>query len=91
MAADKTPSPAPTRPKASPRIEADRTGLLDFREETIYFLLNARFVDPTSGLYPRPGLQCDLDHPPIENRSGLDYHGYDWTRIDPRLESLDAT
>lgn len=32
--------------------------------------------------------------PPVENRSGLDYHGYhpyDWTRIDPRLESLDAT
>ncbi|MEL4895953.1 starch-binding protein [Crocosphaera sp. Alani8] len=32
--------------------------------------------------------------PPIENRSGLDYHGYhgyDWNRIDPRLESPDAT
>lgn len=32
--------------------------------------------------------------PPVENRSGLDYHGYhayDWTRIDPRLESVDAT
>ncbi|MBK7543610.1 MAG: chitobiase/beta-hexosaminidase C-terminal domain-containing protein [Candidatus Competibacteraceae bacterium] len=32
--------------------------------------------------------------PPVENRSGLDYHGYhayDWTRIDPRLESPDAT
>jgi len=32
--------------------------------------------------------------PPIENRSGLDYHGYhgyDWTRIDPRLESDGAT
>jgi glycosidase len=31
---------------------------------------------------------------PVENRSGLDYHGYhayDWTRIDPRLESLGAT
>ncbi len=30
----------------------------------------------------------------MENRSGLDYHGYhayDWTRIDPRLESPDAT
>ncbi len=28
--------------------------------------------------------------PPVENRSGLDYHGYhpyDWTRIDARLES----
>lgn len=32
--------------------------------------------------------------PPIENRSGLDYHGYhgyDWTRIDPRLESSGAS
>jgi glycosidase len=32
--------------------------------------------------------------PPVENRSGLDYHGYhayDWNRIDPRLESNDAT
>jgi len=32
--------------------------------------------------------------PPVENRSGLDYHGYhpyDWTRIDPRLESHGAT
>lgn len=32
--------------------------------------------------------------PPVENRSGLDYHGYhayDWTRIDPRLESFGAT
>lgn len=32
--------------------------------------------------------------PPVENRSGLDYHGYhayDWTLIDPRLESPDAT
>jgi glycosidase len=30
----------------------------------------------------------------VENRSGLDYHGYhayDWTRVDPRLESPDAT
>jgi len=32
--------------------------------------------------------------PPVENRSGLDYHGYhayDWTRVDPRLESPDAS
>lgn len=32
--------------------------------------------------------------PPVENRSGLDYHGYhpyDWTCIDPRLESPDAS
>ena len=32
--------------------------------------------------------------PPVENRSGLDYHGYHayaWTQIDARLESPDAT
>ncbi len=32
--------------------------------------------------------------PPVENRSGLDYHGYhayDWTRVDPRLESPGAS
>ena len=32
--------------------------------------------------------------PPVENRSGLDYHGYhayDWTKVDPRLESPGAT
>ena len=31
--------------------------------------------------------------PPVENRSGLDYHGYhayDWNRVDPRLESPGA-
>jgi len=27
----------------------------------------------------------------VENRSGLDYHAYDWIRIDPRLESPGAT
>jgi glycosidase len=32
--------------------------------------------------------------PPVVNRSGLDYHGYhayDWTKVDPRLESPGAT
>jgi glycosidase len=32
--------------------------------------------------------------PPVENRSGLDYHGYhayDWARVDPRLESPGAS
>jgi pullulanase/glycogen debranching enzyme len=32
--------------------------------------------------------------PPVTNRSGLDYHGYhayDWTKVDPRLESPEAT
>jgi glycosidase len=100
----------------------------DFREETIYFLLTARFYDgdPSNNFFCRDRVRFDaqgnavdphwrgdfkgliqrLDYirdlgftaiwitPPIENRSGLDYHGYhgyDWTRIDPRLESPDAT
>jgi glycosidase len=32
--------------------------------------------------------------PPVENRSGLDYHGYhayDWNKVDPRLESPGGT
>jgi len=122
-----TASP-PTRPKAAaPRTETNQTGLPDFREETIYFLLTARFYDgdPSNNFFCRDrirfnaagkaedphwrgdfkGLIQRLDYirnlgfsaiwitPPIENRSGLDYHGYhgyDWTRIDPRLESPDA-
>lgn len=101
----------------------------DFREETIYFLLTARFYDgdPSNNYFCRDRIRFDpatgeaidphwrgdfrgliqrLDYlrdlgftaiwitPPVENRSGLDYHGYhayDWTRIDPRLESPDAT
>ena len=101
----------------------------DFREESIYFLLTARFYegDPSISFFCRDrikfnrdtgqaedphwrgdfkGLIQRLDYirdlgftaiwitPPVENRSGLDYHGYhayDWTRIDPRLESPDAT
>ena len=94
----------------------------DFREETIYFLLTARFYDGdlTNNFYNRDryeagdpqwrgdfkGLIEKLDYikdlgftaiwitPPVENRSGLDYHGYhayDWNRIDPRLESVDVT
>ena len=94
----------------------------DFREETIYFVLTARFYDGDSSnnYYNRDryeegdphwrgdfkGLIQHLDYikdlgftaiwitPPVENRSGLDYHGYhayDWNRIDPRLESADAT
>jgi glycosidase len=52
------------------------------------------------GLMERLGYIRDLGFtaiwitPPVENRSGLDYHGYhpyDWTRIDPRLESPGAT
>jgi glycosidase len=94
----------------------------DFREETIYFLLTARYYDgdPANNYYNRDrieigdpqwrgdfkGLIQRLDYikdlgftaiwitPPVENRSGLDYHGYhayDWTRVDPRLESPGAT
>ena len=94
----------------------------DFRGETIYFLLTARFYDGDSdnNYYNRDrikpgdphwrgdfkGLIAQLDYiadlgftaiwitPPVENRSGLDYHGYhayDWNRVDPRLESPDAT
>lgn len=95
---------------------------VDFREETIYFLLTARFYDGDSSnnYYNRDrikagdphwrgdfkGLISKLDYikdlgftaiwvtPPVENRSGLDYHGYhayDFYKVDPRLESADAT
>jgi glycosidase len=94
----------------------------DFRGETIYFVMTARFFDgdPTNNYYNRDrikagdpqwrgdfkGLISQLDYivelgftaiwvtPPVVNRSGLDYHGYhayDWTRVDPRLESPGAT
>jgi len=94
----------------------------DFREETIYFLMTARFYDgdPDNNYFNRDriepgdphwrgdfaGLIQQLDYiqdlgftaiwitPPVENRSGLDYHGYhayDWMQVDPRLESPGAT
>lgn len=94
----------------------------DFRAETIYFLLTARFNngDTSNDYYNRDrykagdpqwrgdfkGLIDKLDYikdlgftaiwitPPVVNRSGLDYHGYhayDWTHVDPRLESPGAT
>ncbi len=94
----------------------------DFRKETIYFLLTARFYDGDSNnnYYNRDrykagdphwrgdfkGLIQKLDYikdlgftaiwitPPVENRSGLDYHGYhtyDFYKVDPRLESPDAS
>ena len=100
----------------------DLEPLGDFREETIYFLLTARWNngDTSNDYYNRDrykegdpqwrgdfaGLIERLDYiqdlgftaiwitPPIENRSGLDYHGYhgyDWYTIDPRLESPGAT
>ncbi|MEL6536281.1 MAG: starch-binding protein [Bacteroidota bacterium] len=107
---------------------------VDFREETIYFLLTSRFFDgdpnnnaPTewSSYDPDPdrnpsitdpqdvtwrgdfkGLIQKLDYikdlgftaiwitPIVHNRSPLDYHGYhtwDFTKVDPRLESPGAT
>lgn len=116
---------------ASPKPAKSPAGVpsLDFREETIYFLLTTRFYDgdPSNNFFCRDRIQFNavtgkpedphwrgdfkgliqrLDYiqdlgftaiwitPPVENRSGLDYHGYhafDWTRIDPRLESPDAT
>ncbi len=94
----------------------------DFRSETIYFLMTARFYDGDSSnnYYNRDrykagdphwrgdfkGLIAQLDYikdlgftaiwvtPPVENRSGLDYHGYhayDFYKVDPRLESDDAS
>lgn len=94
----------------------------DFRAETIYFLLTARFYDGDAGnnYFNRDrikagdpqwrgdfkGLIAKLDYiknlgftaiwvtPPVENRSGLDYHGYhayDWNKVDPRLESPGAS
>ncbi len=99
-----------------------QTSSNDFREETIYFLLTARFYDGDSSnnYYNRDrikigdpqwrgdfkGLIEKLDYikelgfsaiwitPPVENRSGLDYHGYhayDFYTVDPRLESPDAS
>ena len=107
---------------------------VDFREETIYFLITTRFFDgdPSnnvpnewSSYNPNPninpsitdpqdvtwrgdfkGLIQKLDYikdlgftaiwitPIVQNRSPLDYHGYhayDFTKVDPRLESPGAT
>ncbi|MFL0799071.1 MAG: chitobiase/beta-hexosaminidase C-terminal domain-containing protein [Agarilytica sp.] len=103
-------------------IGEQNTGSIDFREETIYFLLTARFYDgdASNNYYNRDrikegdpqwrgdfkGLIEQLDYikdlgftaiwitPPVENRSGLDYHGYhayDFYTVDPRLESPDAS
>ena len=109
-------------------------GQVDFREESIYFLMTTRFFDgdpnnnaPTewSSYNPDPninpsitdpedvtwrgdfkGLIQKLDYiqdlgftaiwitPIVQNRGPLDYHGYhawDFTKVDPRLESPGAT
>ena len=108
---------------ASSSAASSITGVVngDFRQETIYFLLTARFYDgdTSNNYYNRDrykagdphwrgdfkGLISKLDYikdlgftaiwvtPPVENRSGLDYHGYhayDFYKVDPRLESPDA-
>ncbi len=76
-----------------------------FCRDRIRFDAAGRAVDPHwrgdfKGLIERLDYIRDLGFsgiwitPPVENRSGLDYHGYhpyDWTRIDPRLESPGAT
>ncbi|MDF3013967.1 MAG: amy13G [Cellvibrio sp.] len=109
---------------ASSSTTSSITGIVngDFRKETIYFLLTARFYDgdASNNYYNRDrykagdphwrgdfkGLIQKLDYikdlgftaiwvtPPVENRSGLDYHGYhayDFYKVDPRLESSDAS
>lgn len=94
----------------------------DFRDESIYFVVTARYFDgdEENNYYCRDrfditdpswrgdfkGLIEKLDYikgmgftaiwitPPVENRSGLDYHGYhayDWFQPDLRLESPGAT
>jgi glycosidase len=116
-------APVSTEPLPQPSPQpVPQPGGADFRSETIYFVLTARFFDgdPSNNYYNRDrikagdphwrgdfkGLIQQLDYikdlgftaiwitPPVENRSGLDYHGYhayDWNRVDPRLESADAT
>ncbi len=104
---------------------------VDFRKETIYFLITTRFFDgdpannrpnewcsfgPNSPSITDPndvtwrgdfkGLIQKLDYikdlgftaiwitPIVQNRGPLDYHGYhawDFTKVDPRLESPGAT
>lgn len=104
-----------------PPLPPNPPAALDFRKETIYFLITTRFYDgdESNNYYNRDrikmgdphwrgdfkGLIERLDYikelgftaiwitPPVENRSGLDYHGYhayDWYKIDPRLESKGA-
>jgi len=110
--------------RANSSATSSITGIVngDFRKETIYFLLTARFYDgdASNNYYNRDrykagdphwrgdfkGLIQKLDYikdlgftaiwvtPPVENRSGLDYHGYhayDFYKVDPRLESPDAS
>lgn len=115
-------------------LAAPLAAQVDFREETIYFLLTTRFFDgdPSnnvpnewSSYNPDPNINPDITDPNdvtwrgdfkglierldfiqdmgftaiwitpiVQNRSPLDYHGYhawDFTKVDPRLESPGAT
>lgn len=106
---------------------------VDFRKETIYFLITTRFFDGDAS-NNRPNEWCSYDPsnpnrlisdpndvtwrgdfkgliqkldyikdmgftaiwitPVVQNRGPLDYHGYhawDFTKVDPRLESPGAT
>lgn len=115
-------------------LAAPLAAQVDFREETIYFLMTTRFFDgdPSnnvpnewSSYNPDPNINPDITDPNdvtwrgdfkglierldfiqdmgftaiwitpiVQNRSPLDYHGYhawDFTKVDPRLESPGAT
>ena len=102
--------------------------VVDFREESIYFLMTTRFYDgdksnneycwDEGGEYLKfgtddcawrgdfKGLAEKLDYikalgfsaiwitPVVENASGIDYHGYhayDFSKVDPRYESVGFT
>ena len=102
--------------------------VVDFREESIYFLMTTRFYDgdPSNNEYcwdeggeylkfgdgdcawrgDFKGLADKLDYikalgfsaiwitPVVENASGIDYHGYhayDFSKVDPRYESVGFT
>ncbi len=77
----------------------------DFNRDRIHFDENGVATDPHwrgdfKGLIQKLDYIAEMGFtaiwitPPVENRSGLDYHGYhayDWYQIDKRLESSDAT
>ena len=104
------------------------SSVVDFREESIYFLMTTRFYDgdksnneycwDEGGEYLKfgtddcawrgdfKGLAEKLDYikalgfsaiwitPVVENASGIDYHGYhayDFSKVDPRYESVGFT
>jgi len=74
---------APARSRTATRI--DRVGLLDFREETIYFLLTARFYngDPSSNFFCRDHIRFDADSKAIDSH----WRG-DFKRLIQRLDYI---